>query len=223
MSKFEHISKVSPLLDDALRVQLREVLQKLTKDVFLVSFVDEENEKSVELASLLLDMEGLCDRIRVELYEKNEEPKLAEEVSPEGKLPAVGIYDGEHQYTGISFLGVPGGKELNSLVFALYNTAGPGQPIEEKVLNSIQSMEQETTIQVFVSLACHHCAQTVAAAQRMASLNPKISAQMIDANLFPDYVEKYKIERVPVTIINGEQKVMGAKSTEELVKLIRKR
>lgn len=218
----ETIPEVSSLLDDEMRAQLRDVFSKLTEDVWLISIVDTKNEKCLELASLLRDMERQGEKLHVELYPPKELPSLDDELVKDGHFPVVGIYREDHSFTGQSFLGVPGGKELNSLVISLYNTAGAGQPLEEKVKNRIQAIDKPVNIQVFVSLACHHCAQMVVSCLRMAALNPRISAQMVDANLFPDYVKEYGIERVPMTVLDGSQKLMGGKSLEEVLDFMEK-
>lgn len=44
---------------------------------------------------------------------------------------------------------------------------------------------------------------------------------MIDAGLYPDLVEKYEIERVPVIIINNSQKYLGSKSIDELIDFVK--
>lgn len=107
-------------------------------------------------------------------------------------------------------------------MIALYNTAGTGQAMEDQVKKRIQAIDKPVNIEVFVSLACHHCAQMVISCLRMAALNPGIRAQMVDANLFPDYVKKYGIERVPMTVINDAHTLMGGKSLEEVLDFIEK-
>ncbi len=216
------IPEVSPLLDEDMRKQIGDVFSKLHQDVWLLTIVDLKDEKCVELASLLKDMERQGEKVHVELYEPGENLSLEEDLTDGGHLPALGIYREGHVYTGQSFLGVPGGKELNSLLIALYNTAGTGQAMEDQVKKRIQAIDKPVNIEVFVSLACHHCAQMVISCLRMAALNPGIRAQMVDANLFPDYVKKYGIERVPMTVINDAHTLMGGKSLEEVLDFIEK-
>ena len=45
---------------------------------------------------------------------------------------------------------------------------------------------------------------------------------MIDATLYKDLVERYKIERVPVVIVNDEDVYVGQKDMEEVLRLIKK-
>ena len=52
-------------------------------------------------------------------------------------------------------------------------------------------------------------------------LNPLIEAEMIDANLYPDLVEKYQIKRVPFMIVNDRDTFTGPRSIEDLVVLFK--
>ena len=62
----------------------------------------------------------------------------------------------------------------------------------------------------------------VTACQQIAILNPVIEAEMIDAALYADLVEKYNIERVPMVIFNDKEIHMGNKTIEEIVTLLNK-
>ena len=44
---------------------------------------------------------------------------------------------------------------------------------------------------------------------------------MIDARLYPHLVEEYKIERIPMTIINDREPLMGTKSMEEMYQVMK--
>ena len=75
-------------------------------------------------------------------------------------------------------------------------------------------------MKVFVSLSCTMCPDLVVAAQRMASLNPLIEAQVYDLNLFPELKDKYKVMSVPVLVINDDKVSFGKKNISEILKLI---
>ena len=71
-----------------------------------------------------------------------------------------------------------------------------------------------------MSLACHHCPHVVAACQKIALANPRVTAEMYDARLYPDIIEKYQIERVPMTVINDSKVILGQKTIKEFVKVL---
>lgn len=219
MTDFSKIPAESSLIDGALQEQLKGILGKLERDV-LIKAVLEDNDKGTELGSFLKAVAGLCGRIHLELYGIENNSSLIEELNCDGLFPAFGLYDRDSRYTGISFAGIPGGKEINSFVLALYNVAGPGQPLEESVKSRIMALGGKRHMQICVSLACHHCADVVTSCQRIASLHPDMSAQMIDARLYPELVKKYQIERVPVLIVNETHTFLGGKTMEEILAIL---
>ena len=219
MTDFSNIPAQSPLIDDALQEQLKGILGKLEREIVLKAVL-EENDRGTELGSFLKAVAGLCGRIHLELYGKEDNPSLIEELNCEGLLPSFGLYGEGGAYTGISFSGIPGGKEINSFVLALYNVAGPGQPLDGTVKSRIMALGGKKHMQICVSLACHHWADVVTSCQRIASLHPDMSAQMIDARLYPELVKKYQIERVPVLIVNETHTFLGGKTMEEILTIL---
>lgn len=222
MKEFLHISSESKLIDENLKNQLKTVLDKLTKDVYLISVVEETDSKCMEMVSFLKAFSSLNSKLHLELYERGEDVTIEEVLHCEEMLPVVGIYDSVKNFTGISFFGIPGGKELNTFVLAIYNMASGGQPIDEKLRSRILQLSEKLNVKVCVSLACHHCADTVAAFQRIAGLNPNIEAAMIDCTLYPKLVETYKLERVPVAIVNDKEFIIGGKSIVEILDILEK-
>ncbi|MDD6037661.1 MAG: thioredoxin family protein [bacterium] len=219
MGNYSDAPRTSNLLDDELRLQIKGVFEKLTEDLEIVAVVDPAEEKSKELISLLFDVETLGEHIRVSIYDKGENPSTEADFDPEGRTPAMGFYK-NGEYIGVAFFGVPGGKEMNSFILGCYNAAGPGQEVDKWSQKKIGKLKKNSEIKVFVSLACHHCAATVIGAQHLAAMSPKLTATMIDANLYPDLVEKYKIERVPMVVINDEKTLMGEKSISDLAAVL---
>ena len=125
-------------------------------------------------------------------------------------LPATGVYT-ESGFARMVFHGIPGGKEITGFAGALLNAGGAAKPLDKPTLKDIGKIKKPVNIQVCVSLACHHCAQLVMSAQRAAWENPLVTAHMIDANLYPELVKQYQIQRVPLTVFNGEKTVPGGK------------
>lgn len=219
------ISGESPLLDEKTAETMRGIFQKLDKAVVLKAAVDPEEEKSAEMASFLKGIAGLSPMISLELYSRKEADILAQETREQGAqidishLPVTGIFV-EGVYQRAAFHGVPGGKEINSFVIGIYNAAGLGQEISKAAIKKIGRLKRPADVKICVSLACHHCPGVVIASQRIAMLSPLVQAQMYDANLYPDLVEKYQIERVPLVIINNSQVYAGPRSIEDLTQLL---
>ncbi len=206
----------SPLLDEKLQGELKGIFGKMETAVTLKAVVDMEEEKSKEMALFLKTAASLSDLLTLELYTPLEAEALEFDTE---YLPATGLYK-DGIYSGVSFHGVPGGREINSFVLAIYNLSGPGQEIGRGLVKKIQKIKKPANIKVCVSLACHHCPAVVAASQRIAILNPLVKAQMLDANLYPALVERYGITRVPFVILNDETTFTGPRTIEELTGML---
>lgn len=217
MIDLSRIPAESALLDEQMKGTIQGVLAKLTKDVVMKAVVDLNEEKSAEMAAFLNVIQSLSSHISLELYGPDEADGFEMDTV---HLPATGFFmDGSYQH--VAFHGVPGGKEINSFVIGLYNLAGPGQELPKGVEKKITKLSRPVQVKICASLVCHHCPAVVIACQRIAMMNPCINAEMYDANLYPDLVEQYKIERVPMVILNDKDIFMGPRTIEDLVVLLK--
>ncbi|GAA0824059.1 thioredoxin-disulfide reductase [Clostridium tertium] len=216
------LSGRSNLLNDTLRNQLKGILSKIENNISLVSIVDESNKKSIELRDLVLDISDLSDKISAVIYKKGENLEMESKIHTD-KYPVVALLNKDSNYSGVKFHGVPGGHELNSFILAIYNLAGPGQALNEDLLNEIKSLslDKKTNIKVAVSLSCHVCPEVVTAAQRIAIENPNIETEMLDLSNFKDIKDKHKIMSVPALIINDSKVYFGGKKLEDIVQLLK--
>ena len=214
-------NRKSKLLNDALRNQIKSILNLMEKEVTLVSIVDESMEKSIEFMDLILDMSSLGEKLNVEIYKKSENLEMESKINAD-KLPVVALLDENKNYSGVKFHGVPGGHELNSFILAIYNLAGPGQAIDESLLQEIKAFDKKINIKVVVSLSCTLCPDVVVASQRLAMENKNIEAEMIELSLFEDIKRKYRIMSVPAIIVNDEKVHFGSKKINEILDLINK-
>lgn len=215
----DRIPEESALINEQLKTQLSELLGKLVRPLTMVTVVDMEQEGCIEMASFLKVVASLSSLLSVRWVEKGEDPSLEQQLNAY-MLPVAGFYM-DDRYIGVAFHGTPGGQEINSFVRALFNSAGPGQPLDSKTEKKIKALKKKSNIKVCVSLSCHYCPGVVTACQRIAILNPNVEAEMVDARLYEDLVEKYKISRVPAILINDSTVYLGAKDLEEVVKLLK--
>ena len=198
----------SPLIAPELEDQLKTLLDKLSAPVALVCVLD-EGEKSAEMAAFVNHIAGLSPRLSRRFLAPGEDPGTDGALDA-SLLPATGVY------------GVPGGKEITGFAGALLNAGNAAKPLDKPTLKDIAKIKKPVDIRVCVSLACHHCAQLVMSAQRVAWENPLATAHMIDANLYPELVARYQIQRVPLTVLNGDKAIPGGKTMAELTTLLAK-
>lgn len=201
-------------ISEDMHEKLREIFNKFASTVTIKASLD-DGSLSKEIEEFLKELEAVTDKVRIELHRESAGENIF--VNGEKYIPSIDLYYTDGNYSGISFHGVPGGHEFNSFIIALYNIAGAGQAVTEKVLEKIESIRENTNIKIMVSLSCTKCPDVVMAAQRIASLNRNVQAEMFDLRHYPDIKEKYNIMSVPCMIVNDSKLIFGRKSIEEIL------
>lgn len=119
--------------------------------------------------------------------------------------------------TGISFSGIPGGHEFNSLILAVLQASGADIKLDDGLKALVAGVKEPLHFEVFISLSCHNCPDVVQALNQFALLNDNISAEMVDGALFQDIVDERDIQGVPSVWVNGELFANGKVDAARLV------
>ena len=223
------VRKSSELFSDATRQQLNVVFGRMSRPVTLALELD-DTPLSTELRGFidaLVALSGgkLKSTVVDGEYKKDDTGRAVFDV--DSVLPAARpcvrmVVDGKP--TGLAFHGVPSGHEFNSFVLGLYNVAGPGQPLDDDLIERARSITDPLDIMIFVSLTCTMCPETVLASQRIASLNPAVRVEAYDVAHFPELKDHYGAMSVPCIVItraDGTQQVeFGKKSIPQMLELI---
>ena len=205
----ESSAKSGGLFDAAMLNQLNTVFSRMASPLVLKLQLD-GRPVSGELKGYMEELASLTEKLSVVVEEGGED------------APCVQVCRSDGSWTGLAFHGVPGGHEFTSFVLGLYNAAGPGQPVDTDVLETVRSIDKKTDIKVLVSLSCTMCPELVTAAQRIAAENQNITAQVYDLNHFPALRDKYNVMSVPCLVVgDGEKISFGKKNVRQLVELLK--
>ena len=223
------VRKPGELFSDATRQQLNVVFSRMSRPVTLALELD-DTSLSTELRGFIDAMVALSGgKLKSVVvdgkYEKDDTGRAVfdvEHVLPAARPCVRMVVDGKP--TGLAFHGVPSGHEFNSFVLGLYNVAGPGQPLDDDLIERAKSIASPLDIMILVSLTCTMCPETVLASQRIASLNPAVRVEAYDVAHFPELRDHYGAMSVPCIVItraDGTQRVeFGKKSIPQMLELI---
>ena len=223
------VRKPGELFSDTTKQQLNVVFNRMSRPVTLALELD-DTPLSTELRGFIDAMVALSDgKLKSVVvdgeYEKDDTGRAVfdvEHVLPAARPCVRMVVDGEP--TGLAFHGVPSGHEFNSFVLGLYNVAGPGQPLDDDLIERAKSIASPLDIMILVSLTCTMCPETVLASQRIASLNPAVRAEAYDVAHFPELRDQYGAMSVPCIVItraDGTQRVeFGKKSIPQMLELV---
>ena len=207
--KAEQKTGSSTLFDDNMLAQLNAVFSRMESPLILKLYLD-DRQVSEELRGYMEELAKLTDKLTVEISNLSTEAD-----------PCVEVYRQDGTYSGLAFHGVPGGHEFTSFVLGLYNAAGAGQKIDADIAETLAKVNRRIDMKVLVSLSCTMCPDLVIAAQKMASLNEHITAEVYDLNHFPEIKDKYQVMSVPCLVINDGEKVsFGKKNIRQILEII---
>ena len=193
------------LLDDNLLVQLRSIFENLKGDYMLFSHVDSSEKRGEEMKAFLESFVSASPRLNVTFEERKESADFS--ISRDGKS------------LGITFKGVPGGHEFNTLLLAILNADGIGKNLPDKaVVQRIKQINGPIDLRTFVSLSCTNCPDVAQALNLVALNNEGCSHVVIDGGQFPEEAESAGVQAVPVVYADGEQLAVGRQTLTELVK-----
>lgn len=205
----KNINVQSNIFSPDMVAQLNAVFAKMENSLTLELHLD-NGTVSAELKKYMEELAGLTDRLTLNIFENSEK----------SDLPFVCVIRSDGSFSGLAFHGVPGGHEFTSFFLGLYNASGKGQPIDRGVEEKILSINKQTDMKIIVSLSCTMCPELVTAAQKAASINDKITAEVYDVSHFPKLKEKYNVMSVPCLVINNNKVSFGRKNISQLADIL---
>ncbi len=208
-------SAAAGFLTADIKHQLADVCARFEQKLLLKVYQD-DRPIGRELASVMEEVAATSEGLAVELIK----PEEGLDSLPVTERPCVRVCAEDGRELGVNFHGVPGGHEFQSFVLGMYNAAGPGQAVDPVVKDRIGRLPA-CRLQILVSLSCTQCPDLVVAAQRLATLQPKVQVDVYDLNHFEALKDAYKVMSVPCLVFNDGEKVdFGKKNLESLAGLI---
>lgn len=111
----------------------------------------------------------------------------------------------------IHYLALPEGPEEGPFLDALLGGAEGGAGMAP-----ISELDRPARLAVFIAAACPHCPGAVRNAHRLALAGPRVSAAVIDAQLFPELAERFHAQSVPLTVLDEDLSLVGVVPADDL-------
>ena len=187
--------------------EVRKVLNRMDNPVELIMFTQQVNcQYCSETKQLLDELSELSSNLVVTEYNLVSDSEEVEQYHVD-KAPAI-VVKGEQDY-GIRYYGIPSGYEFASLLEDIVDVSNGDPGFSAAQLEQISAIRQPVHLQVFVTPTCPYCPQAVRNAHRMAMVNPNITADMVEAQEFPELSQRYQVRGVPRTVVNGHFNIDG--------------
>ena len=192
------------MLDDNLRAQLKQYLERLSRSVEITAYTD-DGDRSKEMLTFLGELKSASNKISV-----------TQGGDPSKRVPSFALATPDADIH-LEFAGIPLGHEFSSLVLALLQVGGVAPKLTEDTIEQIRSIDGTHKFETFFSLSCQNCPDVVQALNLLAVLNPNIEHVAIDGAFFQDEVESREVMSVPSVFLNGEHFASGRMGIEEII------
>ncbi len=194
------------MLDTEIKEKLKPIMEKLVDTVVLNVALDKSVESN-NLKLFLEDIEALSDKIMI---------NMIDDITEKTYMPFFTI-ENKNKECHIKFVGAPSGHEFDSFILALLQVSGAPIKITNDLKKAIASIDYPCDFTTYMLLSCPNCPDVVQALNVMAVLNPHVSHTAIDANLFPDEMDKLDIQSVPTVYLDDELFLIGRTQLRDIL------
>ncbi|MBA7514158.1 NADH dehydrogenase [subsurface metagenome] len=204
-----------PVLDEKIKEDVKGMFKDLKEQVKLIVFTQDglikvpgiECETCKDNRMLMEEIASLSDKISIEVYDFVKDKNKAEQYKID-KIPAT-IVLGQKDH-GIRLYGMPTGYEFPTLLNSIKMVSTANSELSNETKEKLTTLSKPVHIQVFVTLTCPYCSSAVVTAHRMALENDNVTADMVNAQEFPQLAQKYNVFSVPKIVINETAQFEGS-------------
>jgi alkyl hydroperoxide reductase subunit F len=195
------------LIDDQTRDELKGIFARMRRNVTLTFFRREQCPGCEQQRELLETLASLSETISLNTYDIDTDKEEAARFGID-KVPATAV-TADKDY-GIRFYGITAGHEFGSFIQTLMLVEQGDAMLPPELEAFLSQIDTPVHLEVMTTLTCPYCARMVVTAHQLAMASTNIRSDMIDSAEFPQLVERYGVQGVPKTIINGESGFEGA-------------
>jgi glutaredoxin-like protein len=167
-----------------------------------------------EIQQTLKELAALTPKIKLNLYEFSESTAEAAHLKVD-KVPGTVIRGPVNR--PIRFYGFPAGDEFPAFIDDIVDASRDKGELATETVRQLRKLKKDIAIQVFVTPTCPHCPDVARLAHKMALESTRISADVVEIGEFPRLAERYRVEVVPVVVINEQAVIVGAIDESTLI------
>jgi glutaredoxin-like protein len=197
------------MLSEGDRASLeRRFAQGMKDDVTLLLFVDEGSAMEKELTDFANTLAQTNPKIKVDVQKAEDGKNQRMRELHIEHWPCLVLVKGD--FTRIRYYGIPAGYELPSLVDAIVELSSMRTTLSPKARSALATVRRKANIKIFILTTCQFCPTVARHAYRGAIESPRVTAEIIDSQMFPDLATRHSVMGVPKIILNDNLDITGA-------------
>ena len=167
--------------------------------------------------NMLQELSALSDLVSLRVHQFEDDPEEKATFGVE-RVPGIVLRGPGPGF--FKYYGMPGGTEFPAFVESLVDLSRWETLLLPDSVKALSELKSDVSVRVFVTPTCPYCPQMARAAFLMGIVSEHVKAEVIEVNEFPDLAERYKVEAVPLTVINDQISIPGALPEPALVEQV---
>jgi glutaredoxin-like protein len=158
---------------------------------------------------LLEELSALSDHISLRVHDTSAEPQAAAAAGLDPQsVPAV-VLTGAGKGR-VRFLGTPVGLEFGTLLRSIIAVSRGTTDLAAVTRQALAALSKDVHIRVFVTPNCPFCPRPALMAHQMAIESARVTADIVEAEEFPELADRYGVHGVPKIVVNETVVFVGA-------------
>jgi glutaredoxin-like protein len=166
---------------------------------------------------MLRELAALSDLISLRVHIFEEEREEATRFGVE-RIPGI-VLRGRDTAT-MKLYGLPGGSAFPTFLDTIADVSCKAVLLSPESIKTLRKVKEELRVRVFVAPTCPFSPGPARAAFQMSLVNPRVKAEVIQADEFPALAQRYDVKAVPLTVIEDRIAVTGAVPEKGLVEQV---
>jgi glutaredoxin-like protein len=180
----------------------------LMKDEVTILIFAETDALSMELLDFAHMIESFSPRVKLDVQNPDGGKNAKMRNVHVGRWPMLLLVKGE--FNRIRYYGIPLGYETSAFADALVELSSSTTPLSPKAKTTLSTLRRKANIKVFVLPTCPFCPTVARHAYRGAIESQKVTAEIIDSQMFPDIATHHAVMGVPKIVLNDNLDITGA-------------
>ncbi len=177
-------------------------------EISILAFVDGGTAISKEIADFANTIAGFSPLIKVDIQDAQDGKNQRLKDMRLEHWPVMILTKGD--FARIRYYGIPLGHELPAITDAIVELSMSKTPLSPKARYMLSNVRRKANIKVFVLTTCPFCPTVARHAFRGAIESPRVTAEVIDSQMFPDLAARHSVMGVPKIILNDNLDITGA-------------
>jgi len=174
----------------------------LQGEVAVELFVEAEalSPRCLQTRAFIEEIVALSPKLRLRVHPAKPEERAS-------RFPIVALSGGARGRP--RFVGMPLGHEIVGLLEDLLDVSRGRSDLDEAIVKELEGLSRDVHLELLVTADCPFCPVPARLIHRMAIASPRLTADVVAIDQFPELAGRADIEGVPTLLVNGEVAVAG--------------